>query len=104
MGWIFFAIALVIIARSPLGLALAHRIRYGMAVEGGAGARFGEFAGQVNEELTALRAEMTDLAERMDFAERSLLQLRRADALPPGPPAGHGGGAPRGWGAPGPGG
>src|SRR3990170_5682710 len=75
MGWIFFAIALVIIARSPLGLALAHRIRYGMAIEGGSGARFEEFAGQVNEELTALRAEMTDLAERMDFAERSLLQL-----------------------------
>jgi hypothetical protein len=84
MGWIFFAIALVIIAKSPLGVALAHRIRYGVAVEGGSGAQFEDFAGQVNEELTALRAEMTDLAERMDFAERSLLQLRRPDALPQG--------------------
>jgi hypothetical protein len=89
MSWIFFAIALVIVARSPLGVALAHRIRYGVAVEGGAGARFEEFAGQVNEELAALRAEVTDLAERMDFAERSLLQLRRPDALPQGPGAGH---------------
>ncbi|HLB35795.1 MAG TPA: hypothetical protein VJL31_04435 [Gemmatimonadales bacterium] len=91
MGWIFFAIALVIIAKSPLGMALAHRIRFGVAVEGGSGAQFEELAGQVNEELTALRAEMTDLAERMDFAERSLLQLRRPDALPqghrPGPEA-----------------
>lgn len=85
MGWIFFAIALVIVAKSPLGLALAHRIRHGVAVEGGSGAQFEEFAGQVNEDLTALRAEMTELAERMDFAERSLLQLRRADALPQGP-------------------
>lgn len=84
MGWIFLAIAILIVARSPLGTALAHRIRYGVAVEGGSGARFEEFAGQVNEELTALRAEMTDLAERLDFAERSLLQLRRADALPQG--------------------
>ncbi len=84
MGWIFFAIALVIVARSPLGIALAHRIRYGVAVEGGSGAPFEEFAGQVNEELTALRAEMAELAERMDFAERSLLQLRRGDALPQG--------------------
>lgn len=84
MGWIFLAIAIVIVARSPLGMALAHRIRYGVAVEGGSGARFEEFAGQVNEELSALRAEMTDLAERLDFAERSLLQLRRSDALPQG--------------------
>ena len=84
MGWIFLAIAIVIVAKSPLGMALAHRIRYGVAAEGGSGARFEEFAGQVNEELTALRAEMTDLAERLDFAERSLLQLRRSDALPQG--------------------
>ncbi|MBI2616234.1 MAG: hypothetical protein HYW52_11290 [Gemmatimonadetes bacterium] len=89
MGWIFFAIALVIVARSPLGLALAQRIRYGVAVEGGSGVRFEEFAGQVTEELTALRAEMTELAERLDFAERSLLQLRRADALPQGRRAEH---------------
>jgi len=84
MGWIFFAIALVIIAKSPLGMALAHRIRFGVAVEGGSGAQFEEFAGQVTDEMAALRAEMTELAERMDFAERSLLQLRRADALPQG--------------------
>lgn len=84
MGWIFFAIALVIIAKSPLGVALAHRIRFGVAVEGGSDGRLDEFAGQMNEEMTALRAEVTDLAERMDFAERSLLQLRRPDALPQG--------------------
>lgn len=77
------AIAIVIVARSSLGLALAERIRFG-AAGGGADKRFEEFAGQVNEELTALRAEVGDLVERMDFAERSLLQLRRPDALPQG--------------------
>ena len=85
MGWIFFAIALVIVARSPLGVALAHRIRHGMVSDGGSGRQFEEFAGQVNEELTALRTEVADLVERMDSAEQSLLQLRRPDALPQGP-------------------
>ena len=84
MGWIFFAIALVIVARSPLGLAMAHRIRYGAEAAGGSDGRLDELAAQVNEDVTALRAEVTELAERMDFAERALLQLRRPDALQQG--------------------
>jgi NADP-dependent 3-hydroxy acid dehydrogenase YdfG len=87
MEFIFFAIALVIVARSGLGRAMADRIRYGTAGPGGAAGsdrRLEEYAGQVTEELTALRAELTDLAERMDFAERTLLQLKRSDALPQG--------------------
>lgn len=84
MGWIFFAIALVIVARSPLGVALAHRIRYGVeqGEAGVADGRLEELAAQWNEEVGALRSEVTDLAERMDFAERALLQMRRPDALP----------------------
>ena len=84
MGFILFAIALVIIARSSLGRALADRIRYGTAGAAGSDRRLEEYAAQVTEELTALRTELTDLAERMDFAERALLQLRRSDALPQG--------------------
>ncbi len=84
MSWIFLAIALVIVARSPLGLALADRIRHGASGAGGSDARIDEFAAQVNENMTTLRAEVTELAERMDFAERALLQLRRPDTLPQG--------------------
>jgi hypothetical protein len=82
MSWIFLAIALVIVARSPLGMALSDRIRYGATAVGGSDGRLEELTGQVNEDITALRAELTELAERMDFAERALLQLRRPDALP----------------------
>jgi NADP-dependent 3-hydroxy acid dehydrogenase YdfG len=84
MEFILFAIALVIIARSGLGRAMADRIRYGTAGAAGSDRRLEEYASQVTEELTALRAELTDLAERMDFAERTLLQLKRSDALPQG--------------------
>ncbi len=95
MSWIFLAIALVIVARSSLGLALAHRIRYG--VEGaGSDGRTEELVAQVNEDLAGLRAEVTELAERMDFAERALLQLRRPDALPQGHEAGGEGSLQRG--------
>jgi hypothetical protein len=82
MSWIFLAIALVIVAKSPLGLALAHRIRYGAVPAGASDGRLEELATQVNEDITALRAELTEVAERMDFAERALLQLRRPDAPP----------------------
>jgi NADP-dependent 3-hydroxy acid dehydrogenase YdfG len=84
MEFIFLAIALVIVARSGLGLALADRIRHGTAGAAGPDRRLEEYAAQVGEELTALRTELTDLAERMDFAERALLQLKRSDALPQG--------------------
>jgi NADP-dependent 3-hydroxy acid dehydrogenase YdfG len=84
MEFIFLAIALVIVARSGLGRALADRIRYGTAGAAGSDRRLEEYAAQVGEELTALRAELMDLAERMDFAERALLQLKRSDALPQG--------------------
>jgi NAD(P)-dependent dehydrogenase (short-subunit alcohol dehydrogenase family) len=84
MEFIFLAIALVIVARSGLGRALADRIRYGTTGAAGSDRRLEEYAAQVTEEFTALRGELTDLAERMDFAERTLLQLKRSDALPQG--------------------
>lgn len=84
MTVVFLAIALLIVARSPLGLAMADRIRHGTAGVAGSDRRLEEYAAQVTEELTALRTELTDLAERMDFTERALLQFRRSDALPQG--------------------
>jgi hypothetical protein len=85
---LFLAIAIVMVAKSPVGLALADRIREGRRGAAGSDKRFDEFATQVSEDLTSLRDEVTDLAERMDFAERALLQLRRPDALPQSPAAG----------------
>lgn len=93
MSWIFLAIALVIVARSSLGQALSDRIRHGATPAGGSDGRVEELTAQVNEDISALRAELTELAERMDFAERALLQLRRPDALPQSHGAERAGGA-----------
>jgi TM2 domain-containing membrane protein YozV len=41
--------------------------------------RDGTMTAEVFEELSALRSEMTELAERLDFAERLLAQPRPAD-------------------------
>ena len=39
---------------------------------------------QLTEQLDALRNEVADLAERMDFAERMLAKQRDRDRLRPG--------------------
>jgi hypothetical protein len=83
MEWIFMAIALVMVARSPVGVALAERIRSGPP-GGVAGPRFEEFAAQVAEDVRALREEVAELSERVDFTERALTAIRRSGALPDG--------------------
>jgi TM2 domain-containing protein len=42
----------------------------------------GELTEEVLDELSALRSEVAELAERLDFAERLLAQPRRADSDP----------------------
>jgi len=59
--------------RSPLAEALARRI-------GGAGPS----GGGRDAELADLRARLAELEERVDFAERLLLQERQAGTLEPG--------------------
>jgi len=44
---------------------------------------FGPQSGATQEELEALRADVADLAERVDFMERLLTQARERGALPP---------------------
>lgn len=86
MEWIFMAIALVIVAKSPLGLAMADRIRHGGPPRGGAlGQEVDEFRAQVVDELRLLRDDVDELSERVDFTERALATVRRNDALPHGP-------------------
>ncbi|MFZ5623736.1 MAG: TM2 domain-containing protein [Gemmatimonadota bacterium] len=45
----------------------------------------GELPEQVLQELEALRAEVLELAERLDFAERMLARGRDPAAIPPAP-------------------
>jgi len=75
---LFLSIAAVFILRGPLGKAIADRIG------GRAGADDAEVR-RLGAELDELRAELTALQERLDFAERLLAQQRDAERLaPPG--------------------
>ena len=80
----FLAVALIIAAvlffRSPIAPAAADAIRQvnGLPVRG---TRLAEAMAQLNQELGQLREEFTELAERVDFTERALADVRRRDAL-----------------------
>ncbi len=66
-----------LLAISPVGKAIADRIR-------GRGAA--DIDGEVYQELDDLRAEVAELHERMDFAERLLADKRERDQLTEGTP------------------
>jgi hypothetical protein len=74
-GVLFFGGATaVLLAFSPIGRALADRIR----PRGGQP----EPDPAVQEELARLRADMAELQERMDFTERVLAQRKEPARLP----------------------
>lgn len=77
--FIFGGGTLFLLSVSPVGKAYAERIRR----QGGAG---GEPDPQLLAEVDALRAEVAELHERVDFAERLLAQRREGEPLsaPPG--------------------
>lgn len=69
---------LFLLAVSPVGKAIADRIRHGThAMSGGTDP-------EVLNELESLRNDMTELQERVDFAERLLAQKQAAGQLPEG--------------------
>ncbi|MDH3457363.1 MAG: hypothetical protein OER90_11035 [Gemmatimonadota bacterium] len=76
---------LFLLAISPVGKAIAERIR-----RGGPGgpdatvARLEESQMALIEEVEALRTEVTEVHDRLDFAERILLQGRQEGILAPG--------------------
>lgn len=76
--FIFGGGSLFLLALSPVGKALADRIRHGAHPAGS-----GEPDPGVLAELEQLRSDMTDLQERVDFAERLLAQKQSAK-LPAG--------------------
>jgi len=75
-----------LLAISPIGRAIADRIRgSGAPVEGGADVeRIREAQMAVLDEVYQLRQEVTDLQERLDFAERMLLRREERPGVGPG--------------------
>lgn len=67
----------VLLAISPIGKAIADRIR-GTRDEGR-----GKGTAEAAEEIATLRREVAELAERMDFLERLQARPRDAERLAP---------------------
>ena len=63
------------IALSPLGKALAERLRHGPVPPGGIGGDQAELV----ESVEQLRREVAELAERVDFTERLLGQQKAVE-------------------------
>lgn len=76
---LFVSIAAVAILRGPLGKALAQRL----AQPGGGGGSAAEVEA-LRGEMDDLRFRLTELEERLDFAERMLARQRDPNQLPPG--------------------
>jgi hypothetical protein len=76
---------LFLLAISPIGKAVAERIRgKGSSTEGGAlRTELADHKEALNQELEAVRHEVAELAERLDFAERLLAQKREGERLAP---------------------
>ncbi len=66
-----------LLAVSPVGKAIAERIRRSGPAD---------IEGEVYQELDDLRAEVAELHERMDFAERLLADKRGQEQLKEGTP------------------
>ena len=82
---IFGGGACIAMAFSPIGRAVADRIRGKSASAGGSEVR-GELAEHkeaLDRELEAVRHEVAELAERLDFAERLLARNREGERLAP---------------------
>jgi hypothetical protein len=71
-----------LLSMSPVGKAIAERIRRSGPTD---------IDGEVFQELDDLRAEVAELHERMDFAERLLADKREPAELPEGTPVPKGG-------------
>ncbi len=74
--FIFGGGTMVLLSFSPVGKALAERIRRRGVPEPDP---------EIYAELDGLRHEMTDLQERMDFTERLLAQQREPERLEKAP-------------------
>ncbi|HKP30372.1 MAG TPA: hypothetical protein VJU15_13255 [Gemmatimonadales bacterium] len=80
-----FAGALAFIFRGPLGQAIAAQLK-GDTLEGGEGRLLAQLD-EMTAEMQAMRDEVGQLHERLDFTERLLTQQASRDAIGP---MGHG--------------
>jgi hypothetical protein len=80
--FIFGGGTLFLLAISPVGKALADRIRHGAQPLGAGGTE-----PEVLTELEQLRADVGELQERVDFTERLLAQKQAAGELKDGSPS-----------------
>lgn len=71
---------------SPIGRAVADRIRgKSSAADGGElRAELAEHKDAISQEVEAVRREVAELAERLDFAERLLAKGREGQRIGPG--------------------
>ena len=77
--FIFGGGSIFLLAISPVGKAIADRIRHGAQPLGAGGTE-----PEVLNELEQLRADVGELQERVDFAERLLAQKQAAGELKEG--------------------
>lgn len=84
MFWMAVAIMAVCywFFRSPLSRAVADSIRGEGRSTVELEERLRDFAEHVSDELNAIRSDLVELEERLDFTERTLAQVKRRDALP----------------------
>ncbi|PYP44258.1 MAG: hypothetical protein DMD42_08335 [Gemmatimonadetes bacterium] len=82
---IFGGGACIAMAFSPIGRALADRIRGRSATPGSGdvGTQLAEHKEALDQELETVRREVAELAERLDFAERLLARQREGERLVP---------------------
>lgn len=76
----FLMVGLVGIARSQIGAAIAHAIRVNATDADEEGlAQLQQEMGEVKREMDAVRQELLETQERLDFAERLLATGREQD-------------------------
>lgn len=88
MGSMFLAIAVIAVAfwffRSPLCCSIADSIRsqHGRAVDADLAGHLEESIDHLTDAVSALRAELYELGERVDFTERALTAVQRREVVP----------------------
>ncbi len=94
MGSLFMAVAIIVCARwffrSDLSDAMAESVRSKNAggIDPALSERIEELADRMEDEMGALRNEVMELGERVEFAERLLTNVRQREGLPGAPPSG----------------
>lgn len=73
----------VLVAYSPLARAIGNRILHGKLPHPGSQADDGRMD-QLSGEVAAMRHQLEETQERVDFAERMLAQVRERGQLAPG--------------------